>query len=193
MRRSQILPALLLLCCSAAPSTPDASRRSVITEDLDRDGRVERVVLDPSAERTLAVYHGPRRVWQDVPKRWQPWKLVTADVDGDGRREIIVGLKKGTRYFPRPHNCLFVYSIQGERVIARWLGSSLGKPFTDFAFGNLDGDRAEELASLEAPRNGRRTVTVFSWSGFGFEVDRHLGPWSGVRSVEVRNGKVVVK
>jgi hypothetical protein len=161
--------------------------------DLDGDGRKEQIVLDGSREPTLSVRRAGKRLWEGVPGRWRPWKLLLADVDGDGKREIVVGVRKTTRFFPRPHNCLFVYRFDGRTVRPKWLGSSLSRPFVDFAFANLDGDAADELVSVEIPRDGKRCVAVYSWNGFGFSMDRQQGPWRSVRLAQVGRNRVVLE
>jgi hypothetical protein len=165
----------------------------VIESDLDGDGKSERIALNAGREKTLSVWQGDKQRWQGVPKKWKPWKMMTADVDGDGKREIIVGIHKSTRFFPKPHNCLFVYGWDGKQVFPKWLGSSLSKPFTDFAFGNLDDDKADELVSVEITRDGKRCVAVYSWNQFGFEMNWQRGAWKSARLVKIKQGKVVVE
>src|SRR5205823_103234 len=136
-----------------------------------------RVVMDPKRALTVSVYRNGRRIWSAVPRMWEPWRLAAADVDGDGRREIVVGLYKRTRFFPAPHNCLFVYEFTGKSVRPKWLGSRLSLPFIDFRFANLDRDRADELVALERRPDGRLRAVVYLWNGFGFDLDRVYGPW----------------
>jgi hypothetical protein len=172
--------------------------REVLEVDLDRDGRRERVVLEPGRKgdertHTLEVWREGKRLWAGVPRGWRPWKLAAADVDGDGRQEIGVGIHKSTRYFPQPHNCLFVYRFVRDTVVPRWLGSSLSKPFTDFTFTDLDGDPADELVAVETTREGRQCVAVYSWSGFGFALDRQRGAWKTARLLGTEHGKVTLE
>ena len=126
---------------------------TVILFDLDGDGVNERIELDDKRDPALSIRRGKRQIWQGVHGRWKPWKLAIADVDGDGRLEIVVGVFKATRYFPKPHNCLFVYGWNGRRAFPRWLGSTLSKPFTDFAFADLDNDGEDELVAIETLRD----------------------------------------
>src|SRR5438128_1750685 len=152
MNSKRFVAILLLLLALGDGRGSVASRaapgRQVVTGDLNHDGRIERVVLDPSQDPALSVWHGRHRLWQGVPRRWQPWKLRIADVDGDGLREIVVGVRKATHFFPHPHNCLFLYAFDGRTVKPKWLGSSLSQPFTDFAFADLGG-RGEKLVAVE--------------------------------------------
>jgi hypothetical protein len=176
----------------AANALPLSGPR-VLVADLDGDGRAERVILQADQDPSLGVWHGDRCLWQGVPKRWQPWKLAIADVDGDGQREIVVGVHKSTRYFPRPHPCLFIYSFDGRTVRPKWLGSSLSRPFVDFAFANLDRDRAEELISIETTRQGKRCLVVYSWNGFGFTADWQRGEWTTARLHQTSSGRIVLQ
>ena len=169
-----------------------APARQVVESDLNGDGQVERIVLEPEQAQTLTVWRGERRLWSGVTRAWKPWKLTTGDADGDGNREIAVGLFKGTRYFPKPHNCLFLYSLKGDTVKKMWLGSSLSKPFTDFTFANLDRDKADELVALERLADGRWCAMVYSWNGFGFHGDRQLGRWKTARLAGRKGHAVLV-
>ena len=161
--------------------------------DLNHDGRVERIVLDPAQDSTLSVWKGKHRLWQGVPKRWKPWKLMIADVDNGGRLEIVVGLTKTTRFFPKPHNCLFVYAFDGKTVTKKWLGSGLGRPFTDFTFADTNGDGKIELIALETLTTGRHCIGVYSWSGFGFTLDWERGDWKNARLLEAKSGAARVE
>ena len=164
-----------------------------ITRDLDGDGKIEKIVLDAKRDPALRMFHGKKLVWQGILRSLKPWKITTADVDGDGQREIILGVHKGTRFFPKPHNCLFIYNWDGTSASKKWLGSSLSKPFTDFTFGQLDSDRDEELVSLETLADGKKCVMVYSWNGFGFDADWQSGAWPQARLIGVYQGKVIVE
>ncbi len=172
---------------------PAAQASTMLKSDLDRDGKAEHLVLDARHEQTLSIWRGKVRLWQGVPRRWKPWKLVIADVDGDGKREIVLGVHKATRYFPRPHNCLFVFGWDGKRAFPKWLGSSLSKPFTDFAFANLDRDRADELVALETRRDGKKCVVAYSWHSFGFAIDWQRGAWRTASLMKGKPGQIVVR
>lgn len=164
-----------------------------LESDLDGDGRAERVRLDKESDPSLSVGHGARVKWRGVPARWQPWKLRIADVDGDGRSEIIVGVYKPTRFFPKPHNCLFIYGWDGERAYPKWLGSSLSKPFVDFAFIERRALGGAELIAIEIKRNGKMCVAAYSWNGFGFTLDWQSGDWQKARLIEANGARIMVE
>jgi len=183
----------LLAACASGISVNARSRAINIHTDLDGDGVIEHIKLDDKRDPSLSIRSGRGIIWQGVHRRWKPWKLVVADVDGDGRREIIVAVFKATRYLPRPHNCLFVYGWSGSRAYPKWLGSTLSKPFTEFAFANLDDDLEDELVAIETLRAGRHCVSVYSWNGFGFTLDRQQGSWGQARIIANDTNSVVIE
>lgn len=161
--------------------------------DLDGDGQRESIRLDKESDPSLSILHGSKIMWRGVPARWKAWKLAVADVDGDGQREIIVGVYKATRYFPKPHNCLFIYGWDGQGARPKWLGSSLSRPFVDFAFVDTDRDGQQELAAIERKRDGRYCLAVYSWNGFGFTLDWQRGDWQEARLIESTVERIIVE
>lgn len=193
MNRTIKAISIFLLITYASSAT--AGRRSVISleSDLDGDGQLEHLRLDKESDPSLSILHGKRVLWRGVPSRWQPWKLAVADVDGDDRLEIVVGVYKQTRYFPKAHNCLFIYGWDGSRAHPKWLGSSLSRPFVDFAFVDSADARRKELVAIEIKRNGRRCIAAYSWNGFGFTLDWQRGDWQEARIVESAADKIILE
>jgi len=176
-----------------AVARPARPQRTVLRADLDRDGKTERVVLDLRRKKVLSIWRGKRRLWQGLPRKWKPFNLTLADVDGDGKREIVMGVWKSTKYFKKPHNCLYVYGWDGKEVFPKWRGSSLARPFTDFRLADIDKDREAELISLETMRDGKQRVAVYSWVGFGFGFDWESKAWNIARLLGTYRGKIVVE
>ncbi len=188
-----VFVAAIRLPSYAAVKAPVTLARTVLLVDLEGDGPREKIVLDARRDPSLEVWRGGKRLDGNVPRRWKPWKLLTADVDGDGRRDIIVGVHKATRFFKQPHNCVFVYNWGGRRITPKWLGSSLSRPFSDFLFANMDGDRADELIALETLRDGKKCVVVYSWAGFGFALDWQRGAWTNAKIVAATRNQLLVE
>jgi hypothetical protein len=182
---------LLILCVPAA--TARAEGPFSIETDLDGDGRVESITLDTAGDPAVSVRHGRRLLWEGVHGRWRPWKLAVADVDGDGRKEIVVGVFKPTKFIPRPHNCLFIYDWDGRRAAPKWLGSTLSRPFTDFLLADGDGDGRDEVYALETRRDGKTALAAYSWNGFGFTRDWERGDWQKAVLLSVTRGEITIE
>jgi hypothetical protein len=169
------------------------SLRKSIEADLDIDGRIERIEINGDREQTLQIWRGKKLLWQGVTAAWKPWKIGIADVDGDGHSEIIVGVFKATKFFTKPHNCLFIYGFSGETAFPKWLGSSLSRPFTDFIFADLSKDGGEELIAMETTLEGRKSLAVYHWNSFGFTLNWRLGDWQTARLLDVENGMIRIE
>lgn len=185
---------LLLAGFSGAQVLRDTSFSQIIETDLDLDGIKESIELNSGREKTLQIRRGETLLWQGVPARWQPWKLRIADVDGDGKLEIAVGVFKSTKFFPKPHNCLFIYGFDKNRAFPKWLGSALSRPFTDFMFADLDGKSgADELIATETTLEGKRSLAVYDWDSFGFTKKWQRGDWNSIEIINAADGKIIVE
>ncbi len=104
----------------------------------------------------------------------RPWRIRCADVDGDGRRDVLAGVRKPTRFDPNDANRLFVFDTEGGGYRPKWLGSSLGQPFSDFETRDSDDDGRSEVLVLERPAQGNAVLAEYEWNGFGFDRQRVL-------------------
>lgn len=108
------------------------------------------------------------------PHTLHPWKIMKAEVDGDNRPEICVGVWKKTRYDSLISNRLFIYNTNGPYIYPKWLGSSLSSPLLDFDFKDVNSDGMDELITLELNEDGTKKINVYKWSGFGFDLIKTL-------------------
>lgn len=146
------------------------------------------VQVDSSKEPTVSVARDGRVVWQGVPRRWHPWKIAVADVDRDGRLDLLVGVHKRTAHKPFPHHCLFVYNINRKSVTKKWLGSSLGLDFDDFLIEATCTTEKPRLVLNEIQLDGKRTVGKYEWMGFGFWKVAESPKFDNVKLLGVRDG-----
>jgi hypothetical protein len=103
-------------------------------------------------------------------KTMKPWKIQTCDVDGDGKKEISIGMYKTTKFNPVLAKRPFIYQWTGKDIAPKWLGSRLSKPFEDYIFMDLNQDGKDELVSIEILENGKKVISAYAWKGFGFEL-----------------------
>jgi hypothetical protein len=163
-----------------------------MSADLDGDGKAERIEVDAGRDPVLEVRRVGKPVWRGIPAAWRPWKLAIGDVDGDGKPEVALGVFKSTKFFTRPHNCLFLYNWNVNALEPKWLGSSLGRPFTDFAFADISSMPGNELIAIEMTLEGRKTLAIYRWNSFGFTLERQEGLWNSAEIVGVGNGRVEI-
>jgi hypothetical protein len=180
---------------AAAPGDvekPPPTVKMRIAADAAGKGRKVTVRLDTAGRDPVTLLDRGRSVSFGIRARWRPWSIATADLIGDGRREIVVALYKSTRYLPEKHNCLFVYRYNGQDIYPLWLGSTLGRPFTAFAFDSAATGRGARLVTLDLWLDGRRGITIHRWTGFGFHKEASWGSWRSARLLSVREGRVEV-
>lgn len=101
--------------------------------------------------------------------KMNPWKVQAADVDGDGVKEISVGMYKKTEFHPVMAKRPYLYNWHGSYISPKWRGSRLARPFDDYIFADIDGDGMDELVSIEILSDGRKVMNSYKWKGFGFE------------------------
>ncbi len=187
--QTAFIAVMIVVACLPSFASP---YKAFFESDLDRDGRVERIELDSEREMTLQITRSGRSVWSGVPSKWKPWKLQIADVDGDGKPEIAIGVFKSTKFFPKPHNCLFIYGWSGDEASPKWLGSSLGRPFTEFLFADLNDVPGDELLAIETSRDSKPSIAVYRWDSFGFTLVRRHGEWARAEILDADRGRISI-
>lgn len=140
--------------------------------DLDNDGVPDTLTitgkpLDRYGDYFIIETAG--RTYQYDMRELNPWKVQTADVDGDGKIEISIGVYKTARFHPVEDKRPFIYDWSEEGIAPKWLGSRLSRPFDDYIFADIDDDGMDELVSIEILIDGRKAVNSYKWKGFGFE------------------------
>jgi hypothetical protein len=165
-----IVAAVVSGCPAPKAQTTLDSRRA----DLDNDGRVETVQITCLRRENghpmggdVIVLHGGRPIWRQ--RNLNPWKLRLADVDGDGRQEIVLGVWKRSPKDPVMAKRVFVYGWNGSRMMPKWLGSRLSRRFTDFDVRDIDHDGKIELIALEVAPGRASRIGIYRWRVFGFD------------------------
>ena len=96
------------------------------------------------------------------------YQFQTGDVDGDGREDAMVGVVKGTRFYPEPARRLFIFKSVNGKARPLWLGSKLGGTLQDFRF------REGRIRALETTDDSLWVVSDYRWSGFGMAFERFV-------------------
>ena len=112
---------------------------------------------------------GRREIYRWDASALKPWKLMTGDIDGDGIDEIAVGVYKESPLHQVMANRPFIYNFEGEKIVPKWRGSRLSRPFEDFLLYDIDLDGACEIVASEFLEDGKMIINTYKWKGFGFE------------------------
>jgi hypothetical protein len=146
--------------------------------DLNCDGSSETVAITYRAKKDGHLMGGDvivlgkekdRLVVKWRHRNLNPWKLRIADVDGDGKKEIAVGVWKKSPKDPVMARRVFFYNWDGERMTPKWLGSRLSRRFEDFEVRDINKDGWDELLALEIAPGKPKRVGIYRWKSFGFE------------------------
>lgn len=106
-----------------------------------------------------------------LPGAWGVW---LDDVDGDGRTELLIALRKRARFDPVSENRLHVYALASDRCVPMWRGTRLAGRFDWLA---IEPGSPGPLLVWERVGHGVRRLARYRWVGFGFSLERVL--WLG--------------
>ena len=96
------------------------------------------------------------------------YQYQTGDVDGDGKTDAIVGVIKGTRFYPEKARRIFIFKQVNGKARPLWLGSKLGGILEDFHY--IDG----KIRALERTDDDQYVVSDYKWGGFGMAFDHYI-------------------
>jgi hypothetical protein len=130
-----------------------------------------------------------------VPDSWEVVDAAFSDVTGDGVPEWVLAVRRPWRDWPivswhgggspiadfrdreGKSSHLILLTPEGREI---WAGSALPLPIKAVAAGDIDGDGAAEVVTLEAeysdsPRRAARRIDVWEWDVFGFVLAHRSG------------------
>ncbi len=178
---SALAMALAAACASDDPGVE--ARPETAGAPSSRPELVARMTTDRGSIALLRDADGDRRLQHTTPEgltrdvSCEPldgaWGLWVNDVDNDGRREVLVALRKPALHDPRVENRLHVYALEAGRCVPVWRGTRLSGRFEDLA---VDVDEPGELLALERVGAERR-VARYRWSDFGYALEEEV--WRG--------------
>ncbi|SHJ28319.1 hypothetical protein SAMN02745975_01712 [Geosporobacter subterraneus DSM 17957] len=120
-----------------------------------------------------------------------PWKVQTCDIDGDGQKEISLGVHKEAQFHPVMAKRPFIYEWQQGMLVPKWRGSRLSRPFTDYTFSDMDESGSDELIAIEILQNGEKVLHAYKWKGFGFEGIWESSSYADIEGIKIaEEGKI---
>lgn len=171
---------------------------SSFVADYDGDGNDDLFLLlkkreQKYGERLIIVNYNGKKIEKTYDTSFQkvnPWKVQVCDVDGDGKMEVSLGVYTVAKYHPVYAKRPFLYEFHNHQLYPKWLGSRLSRPFDDYIFCDVDGDRMDELVSVETTREGKKELNAYKWTGFGFESIGISRAYDTIRDIRA-DGKLI--
>lgn len=100
--------------------------------------------------------------------KYVPYQFDTADVDRDGRTEILIGLIKSTEFDPQEKKRLFILRIDNGQLRPLWLGSKVCQELVHFR--SLDNGN---IQTIERTPSANYAVGDYSWESFGLTLQNY--------------------
>lgn len=99
---------------------------------------------------------------------YQVYRFCTADLNGDGKEEALVGVVKSTRFFAEPDRRLFILKNYEGYIRTLWRGARIGRRLVDF--------RAKDktIRCLMQMNGERYAVADFSLGRFGLRFEKFI-------------------
>lgn len=149
---------------------------STSISDIDNDNNNELLIIVGEGNEgfgeklvILEISQKTKEIFKISLKDMKPWKVQVADVDGDNKKEISIGVYKESEFHPVKAKRPFIYNWHGDGISPKWRGSRLARPFEDYIFADIDKDGLDEIISIEVLGNGKKVINSYKWKGFGFQ------------------------
>ncbi len=114
----------------------------------------------------------------------KPWKIEICEIDGDGYKEIFMGVYKTTVFYPEEENRPFFFSYKDKKLIKKWTGSKVRNPFIDVCFADINLNGIDEFIVVERNQKGNHIVAAYYWHGFGFILLAESGPFDEIVEID---------
>lgn len=98
---------------------------------------------------------------------YQVYRFATADVNGDGLDEALVGVYKTSRYFTQPSRRVFIFKNYHGLIRPLWLSSRLGGDLVDFTIEGSSIRAIEVMTHSDGVAAAQYHINDYAWRGFG--------------------------
>jgi hypothetical protein len=166
----------LLLSCY------DTGYHNKLFEIKDGPLTVHIALCSISAGRNYLTSHSYKEGMPVDSSRWDlPYPVYhfeIGDVDGNGTKDIAVGIIKTARYDSIARKRIFLFQLQEGSIIPLWLGSRVSQPLQEFALFPVS--EKSNVRTIELEQDGSYLVAEYEWYGFGLSFVRYIMRNSGL-------------
>lgn len=166
MKISFLVGLILLVSCNAEPSFPEINEFPIHSTNFTGTVTFQKLTSTIGFKVLLKNHSG--EITDQTIFRYIPYRFDTADVNQDGKTEIIVGLSKATRFDPVQKKRLFILRIDDDQIRPLWLGSKVCQELIDFKA--LDNGY---LQTLERAPSGNYSIGKYYWQSFGLTLKEY--------------------
>lgn len=149
---------------------------------INTNGREEYGDLFAVFERKDDTWH---RIYENNFKNLMPWKVKTADIDGDYIPEILIALRKKTPYDKEIKNRMFIFNYQDGILSRKWTGSRIAGKWREFYPMDLLSTPGHELIFVEQTEEDMEKINVYSWFDFGFFMIADSEAYPSIQSLDL--------
>jgi len=156
-----------LLGCSTSPKSTVMERSAITIHDQYFDGSAQ--VTKTSKGFKIALIGSEGEELDRTIFNYEPYQIDTADINRDGRTEILIGIIKSTEFDPGEKKRLFILRIDEGQLRPLWLGSKVCQQLIDFkALSN------GVVRTLEQTKEGSYVIGIYEWQGFGLTLIKYV-------------------
>jgi hypothetical protein len=160
---------LVLTSCLRPTDEPLADGYELALNDPNFQGKAvfEKLSFSPGFKIVLIDHRG--NITDQTIFKYTPYRLDIADVNRDGKTDVLVGLIKSTEFDPIERKRLFILRIDDSQLRPLWLGSKVCQDLINFKA--LDGGFVQ---TLEKTRKGNYAIGLYEWQGFGLTLINYV-------------------
>jgi hypothetical protein len=154
------LLAFLIACTKDTPDFPDPYFFPI--EDEFFSGKVEFQKLTSTEGFKVLLKDSAGLTLDQTIFKYVPYQFDIADVNQDGRTEILIGLIKSTQFDPEEKKRLFILRIDNDQLRPLWLGSKVCQELIDFKCRDNG-----IVQTMERSSNDTYAIGNYYWESFG--------------------------
>lgn len=128
-------------------------------------GTVKFTCLSNEQGIRISLEDSSNRIIDHLVFHYLPYRFDTADVNHDGKTDLLLGVVKSTEFDPQIRKRLFIIRIDEGQLRPLWLGSRVCQDLVDF--------RTRQhgiVETLEQTKAGAYSIGRYRWGNFGLEL-----------------------